>query len=187
MKAKHNFLLLDRIDNKPKNVIQNPNAVDSRWYKINAAGPGMFSSQSKRITLDVNEGDTVYMANHGVKSFISKDSNKVIYGASALDVVGQWDGETFHPRGNYVRIKLLKLNHDIKYTEDNLNLDWWAEVLEVGPGLKNEQNEYLPIELEVGETIMFIPFRMMKINYEHLGINKEPEFLVDYSEIVGTL
>jgi len=189
VKARLNYLILNRLELKSTGGISNPFEKDSNWYEVTSSGPGIYSSTNNLVTTEIEEGNIVYMANHGVKPFCMKDSSEFVYAGSVLDVIASTNkvGGEMKPYGNFVVIEPIESNLQIKYSATETPEYWWGIVKKVGPGLKNESNEYVSLDLKEGQMVMFIPFRAIKLKYYQLGLEDTNEFFIDSSEIVGVL
>jgi len=182
-----NYLILDKVSKAEdqSSPIENPFEKETNWYKVLSSGPGIYSSTGNLITTDIFNEEIVYMANHGVKPFSLPDEDDLIYAASVLDAIAVVRDGKIVPYGNYVVIEPIEFTQKVGYSRTEIPEYWWGTIKRVGSGLKNEQNEFISLDLKEGDTVMFIPFRSIKLKYSHLGLEDVNEYFIDSSEIIG--
>lgn len=200
IRAVNNYCILEVIqtaDEMKKGLIILPGIVNQtpRWAKVLSTGEGVYDGHGVLRKPDVAKGDLVYVMAHGQysihKDTISEGDN--LAAASILDImVKMEDMESckIQPLGSYIEIEKIEVDQktefgielpDSRKVPTNI-----GKVISVGIGWTGPFGDAIPMQVKVGDKIVYSPLRTLVVDFSGLGID-EKRYLVQHGDIIGVI
>jgi chaperonin GroES len=200
IKAINNYCLIEVIqpaDEVTKGVIVMPGTtnITPRWSKVLSAGEGVYDGHGILRKPDVAPGDIVYVMAHGQFS-IHKNANhdtENLAATSVLDILVKledMESLKIQPLGSYVEIEKIEIDQvsengielpDSRKTPTNV-----GRVTSVGVGWTGPNGEPIPMQVKVGDKVVYAPLRTMVVDFTTLG-KDEKKFLIQHGDIIGVV
>jgi len=198
--AINNYAILDVIqppEEIRKGVIVLPGIVNvtPRWAKVVSVGDGIIDGHGTARKPDVDIGQTVYVTAHGQYGIHKNASMEIdnIAAASILDILAILeDLETMkiQPLGSYVEIEKIEIDEksehgielpDSRKTPTNLGI-----VKTVGIGWTGPYGTPIPMQVNVGDKVVYNPLRTMIVDFSSIG-KDEKKYLIQHGDILGVV
>ena len=181
------------VDNaKPIIMVVDNAQIEYRWGEIEGVGPGSPDFNGSIQPVNLSPGDMAYVMAHGRELVdLSMWGGENLHVASELDIMCTIDMTdlTLKPLG--VMIEIEKLEKQI--TESTVLLPDSKEVpvnagkvKSVGKGWFDISGNPIEHQVNIGDIVLFDPYKVMVVNLEPLGIN-EQKFLIMHNDIYGVL
>jgi chaperonin GroES len=166
-----------------------------RWARVISTGEGVIDGNGTFRKPDVDPEDIVYVTAHGQYS-IHKDANYEtdnLAAASVLDVLVKLeDMETLkiQPLGAYIEIEKIEINdkseHGIELPDSRKTPTNLGRVISVGIGWTGPNGHPIPMQVKVGDKVVYSPLRTMVVDFSTLG-RDEKKYLVQHGDIIGVV
>lgn len=175
-------------------VLPNTVQVTPRWGRVSSTGEGVPDAYGNFRKPDVEVGDTVYAMAHGIfnlpKNINSEDSG--LAATSVLDLlVVLKDMETLEiqPLGAYIEIEKVdppKEEGTIELPDSRKAPTNLGRVISVGKGWVGPDGTPIPMQVKVGDLVVYNPVRTMVVDFSSLGKDNK-KFIVQHGDILGVV
>lgn len=187
LKAKNNYLTVESLPEKNVTNITNFETYSpvQQWHKVLSVGEGSVIFNSKIVPLEVNVGDYVYVAAHGIVSVIQN-----LKACSIHDVLTVLEPDTmkFKPIGNKILVELIE-------EEDQGNLIIpenlkpklkKARVVTLGTGWFTMDGSPIPFLVKEGDIVAFQKDSLMIAHPTIVGL-ENPTYYLSHNDIIGVV
>lgn len=192
-KALKNYVILHRLNEQSDtSIFADPTLVETRWCEVADVGPGLANLNEELVPVNMAPNDIVYFMNKGIH-----DVDLNLYGVeSKFSVASELDGlcklvdsdpdlPVIQPLGDWVEVERISHNTLLKIP-DKATVSNIGIVRSVGPGLKSMLGGNIPIQIKVGDKVVFNPFNTVLVNFYHLGKDSKT-ILVSEGNIMAVL
>jgi chaperonin GroES len=200
IRAINNYCILEIIqtaEEMKKGLILLPGVTSQtpRWAKVLSTGEGVYDGNSVLRKPDVEVGDLVYVMAHGQYS-IHRDTVKEgdnLAAASVLDIMVKLkdlESLQIQPLGGYVEIEKIEVDQktefgielpDSRKVPTNL-----GRVTSVGIGWTGPFGNPIPMQVKVGDKIIYSPLRTLVVDFSGLGLD-DKRYLIQHGDIIGVV
>lgn len=188
--AINNYVTVDLVE-KPPTRLLNPDKDQistQRWGKVLTVGPGHPDLGGCTIPLPLEKDELIYCMAHGIYKV------KDVHVVSEFDIMGKAELDTeskeirsFIPMGNLILVdpeeKQSTTSTGLIIPDKNQDPVVRGKVLELGTGWKHLDGSDIPFHVKKGQTIYFLPDRLMKVRGDLIGM-KNDLYLVAHADIV---
>lgn len=163
--------------------------VTPRWATVLSTGPGVPDAYGVLRKPDVKEGDTVYTMAHG--QFAIQGSPAVA--TSILDIMAVLTDKEelqIQPLGSYIEIEKIerdaKNEFGIELPDKQKPMSNVGIVKTVGIGWYGPDGSPIPMQVKVGDKVVFNPTRTTVVDFTSLGVEKK-SILIQHGDILGVV
>lgn len=176
-------------------IMPNTTQVTPRWAKVTSIGPGVYDAHGTLRKPDVLIGDTVYAMAHGQFAIHKSSTHETgtLAVTSALDILvilKDMNTLQIQPLGSYIEIEKVELDiqnesgiemPDVRKAPTNVGI-----VKSVGIGWTGPYGDPIPMQVKVGDKVVYSPLRTMVVDFISLGLD-EKKYLIQHGDIIGIL
>jgi chaperonin GroES len=174
-------------------LIPETNTATPRWAYVTSVGDGVPDLYGMFRKPDVEEGQLVYVAAHGQYSVHenASDERENVAAASVLDllvILKNMETLEIQPLGSYIEIEKIELEDanefgievpDSRKAPTNLGI-----VKSLGLGWTGPDGAPIPMQVKVGEKIVYSPLRTIVVDFSSMG-KDEKKYLIQHGDIIG--
>lgn len=166
-----------------------------RWATILSVGEGVYDANGILQKPDVQAGETVYVMSHGQYSVHKNQAGEYdnVAAASVLDILVRLeDMKTLdiQPLGSYIEIEKIEIDqtteHGIQLPDSKKTPTNMGKVISVGLGWTGPDGTSLPMQVKVGDTVVYNPLRTMVVDFQTLGQDSK-KYLIQHGDIIGKM
>lgn len=200
IKAINNYCVLQLLEPSEElrsGVILLPQISSStpRWANVLSVGEGVYDANGILQKPDVSPGETVYVMTHGQYSVHKNQAGEHdnVAAASVLDILVKLEDMKdlkIQPLGSYVEIEKIEIDQTtefgIQLPESRKSPTNMGKVVSVGLGWIGPDGTNLPMQVKVGDTVVYNPLRTMVVDFQTLGQDNK-KYIIQHGDIIGII